>query len=376
MLTSNKTFYILGVMLLALSASAPAQNRHKKKDAPEKETAAIADFYPTAARLVVIDSIVADKDSFAARIPLRKEYGKIGKCKDIGTAQAADARTSFAYVNGFGDVCIYSRHEKNDSSCLFVSDKTGNSWGKEKAIKEFMAEFADADYPYLMPDGITLYFSATGDRGFGKRDIYVARLNTEDNTFYKPENAGLPYNSVYNDYMCVIDDTDSIGWLVTDRYQPEGKGRIYTFIPSDERWSDDNALTATRLKSVAELHSVKDTQTDPKAVERARQRYRRMLEAHTAASHEAIRFAVNDNTVYTSESDFKSETGKALFRQVQQLKKKQAELQDRLCILRQEYRKNRSKTVAATILNMEEETENNSAIIKKMEKKIRNAENL
>lgn len=376
MITGNKTLNILCAMLIALSASASAQNRHGRKSTPEKETAAIADFYPSAARLVVIDSMVADRDSFTDRIPLRKELGKIGKCKDMDAAQAADARTSFAYLNGFGDVCIYSRHEKNDSSCLFVSDKTGDSWGKEKAIREFMAEFADADYPYLMPDGITLYFSATGDRGFGKRDIYVARLNTEDNTFYKPENAGLPYNSVYNDYMCVIDDTDSIGWLVTDRYQPDGKVCIYTFIPSDERWGDDNTLTAARLKSVAELRSVKDTQTDAKAAERARQRYRRMLEAHAAAGQEAVCFAVNDNTVYTSVDEFKSDTGKALFRQVQALKKRQEELQARLCTLRQEFRTGKSKTLRTEILKLEKETEDNSEVIKKTEKKIRNAENL
>ena len=53
--------------------------------------------------------------------------------------------------------------------------------------------------------------------------------------FYKPENIGLPYNSTGNDYYCIINEFDSIGWLVTDRRQPEGKVCIYTFVPSTSR---------------------------------------------------------------------------------------------------------------------------------------------
>ncbi|MFR5270404.1 MAG: hypothetical protein ACLTGI_07025 [Hoylesella buccalis] len=48
-------------------------------------------------------------------------------------------------------------------------------------------------------------------------------FNSEDGTFYKPENYGLPFNSTANDYVLAIDDMYALGWLVSDRYQPEGK---------------------------------------------------------------------------------------------------------------------------------------------------------
>ena len=46
---------------------------------------------------------------------------------------------------------------------------------------------------------------------------------------------GFPFNSYANDYMLVIDETCNVGWFASDRYQPEGKVCIYTFIPNESR---------------------------------------------------------------------------------------------------------------------------------------------
>ena len=83
--------------------------------------------------------------------------------------------------------------------------------------------------------------------------------------FYKPENIGLPYNSTGNDYYCIINEFDSIGWLVTDRRQPEGKVCIYTFVPSTSRTIyDDVNMDDNKLKDLADIKSIQATWTDAK----------------------------------------------------------------------------------------------------------------
>ena len=50
--------------------------------------------------------------------------------------------------------------------------------------------------------------------------------------FYIPDNYGLPYNSTANDYFLAIDERNNLGWLISDRYQPEDKVCIYIFVPN------------------------------------------------------------------------------------------------------------------------------------------------
>lgn len=207
--------FIILCSLLSLAAQpsdAQVKRRQKPKPAQKQNALAVADFYPSAAKLMVIDSVVVDKENFAKHIPLRKEYGQIGKYTDIFNSATQTSHTSSAFLNGFDDLCIYNKTVAKDSTLLFMAEKIGNEWKAGRAIEEFADDFKDVDYPYLMPDGVTLYFSAINKKnGFGKRDIFISRLNTETQTFYKPENLGLPYNSEFNDYMCVVDDIDSLG---------------------------------------------------------------------------------------------------------------------------------------------------------------------
>lgn len=370
--------FIILCSLLSLAAQpsdAQVKRRQKPKPAQKQNALAVADFYPSAAKLMVIDSVVVDKENFAKHIPLRKEYGQIGKYTDIFNSATQTSHTSSAFLNGFDDLCIYNKTVAKDSTLLFMAEKIGNEWKAGRAIEEFADDFKDVDYPYLMPDGVTLYFSAINKKnGFGKRDIFISRLNTETQTFYKPENLGLPYNSEFNDYMCVVDDIDSLGWLVTDRHQESGKVCIYTFIPSDERWSDDENISEEKLKSVATLRSIKDTQYDRKLLDESLRR----MNTHTSSdkARHGFRFVINDDAVYTDINDFKSDTARGLFLKLMQLNDRQADIEKKLPTIRKGYRSKGKGVDRKTILKMEEDLENIMIQKKNLEKKIRNAENL
>ena len=93
----------------------------------------------------------------------------------------------------------------------------------------------NADYPYVLTDGITIYYASDGPGSMGEYDIFVTRYNTNTDSYLMPENVGMPFNSPYNDYMYVIDEFNDLGWFASDRYQPEGKVCIYVFIPNSSK---------------------------------------------------------------------------------------------------------------------------------------------
>ncbi len=234
-----------------------------------------------------------------------------------------------------------------------------------------------------MPDGVTLYFSAKSKtKSVGGRDIFVTRLNTDSMTFYKPENAGLPYNSTADDYCCIIDDMNSIGWLVTNRRQPAGKVCIYTFVPTTKRWTDDAAdIPTPRLEALAQIARISDTWYDKKELSNAKARLGGMGKdnANTIKKASFDALVINDKTVCTDESMLRSAMAKEMYRKRNSLVAQQKTDKEKLDALRHEYSKasdSARKRLANTVTELEKSCEKRETQIKIIEKKIRNAENL
>ena len=83
----------------------------------------------------------------------------------------------------------------------------------------------------------------------------------------------MPFNSPYNDYMYVIDEYNNLGWFASDRFQPEGKVCIYVFIPNNSKQTYNyEAMDQQQMIRLAQIHSLKETWKDKKAVAEAQQR--------------------------------------------------------------------------------------------------------
>lgn len=57
----------------------------------------------------------------------------------------------------------------------------------------------DEDSPFMHPDGLNLYFSSNGHKGFGGHDIFVSSLNESTNKWGTPKNIGYPLNTAHDD---------------------------------------------------------------------------------------------------------------------------------------------------------------------------------
>lgn len=279
------------------------------------------------AKVLFVDSMVVDKNNFFSKIPLSS---------DAGTLEFVDKR--FTYTNELKNHRIYADGDSIHGFHLFSTDYLGDNWSQPKQLKELDEEVKDAQFPFLLSDGVTLFFSAKGDKSIGGYDIFMTLFNEESGTYYKPENYGLPFNSTANDYLLAIDDVHSLGWLVSDRYQPKGKVCIYTFVPTMPRqnFTADN-IADKQLEAYAKLTSIQETWKFGNR-EAALQRLKLLTnERQRTTEKQEFYFPINDRTVYQSINDFRSEKTKKLYQQLLELKKQLSANEETLSQLRSQY---------------------------------------
>lgn len=85
----------------------------------------------------------------------------------------------------------------------------------------------DENFPYLMPDGITLLFGRRSPHGLGEYDLYMSRYNWRRNAYLEPSMLGMPFNSPCNDYLLIYDDRQEICLLVSDRDCMKGQIAVF-----------------------------------------------------------------------------------------------------------------------------------------------------
>ncbi len=327
-------------------------------------------------RLTVIDSIVVDKKTFLNSIKLSEESGTLHTCAELFHQTDSDQCT--AYVSELGNKTYFAQRDESKKLRLYTSDLVGGEWSQTRKISELEGDEAQ-NYPFMMSDGVTLYYAAKGSESIGGYDIFVTRYDMDENKFLYPENLGMPYNSPANDYMLAIDEFNGLGWFASDRNQPEGKVCIYVFIPNDIRKVyDTNIYPPEDLAPLALLTRIADTWGDQGAVKEARQRLQAVLTApKEVAKKKDFEFVIDDQNTYTLLTDFQSKEARdrmaAWIKNRQTMQQNQQQLQ----ALRDRYAASNDgqrQALAPQIRQIEAQCEKDLAAMKAEEKAIRNLE--
>ena len=353
----------------------------KKKVVKKKETKAkvvatdkkvdnslFATMLPNTDKLLVIDSAVVDKDSFLKHLDLQNENGYVGIENDNAW-----------FINALKNKKIYASGDSLSGRKLILAYYVNSKWDDRRSISELNTLFSDINFPFLMPDATTLFFSAKGHNSIGGFDIYTTRLDVDNGGFYIPDNYGLPYNSTANDYFLAIDERNNLGWLVSDRYQPEDKVCIYIFVPNKNRVKlAQEGFDNNTIKKLAQLNSIQDTwnfgnkQEAMSNLERIRNQ--RNIENK---GRESVLFIVNDKIKYTSLSQFQSNKSKQLFAKLEDNKQLVAKQKTELENLRIQYKqanKAKQSSLKQDILFIEKQLMKYQLEQKELEQNIRELE--
>ena len=369
---------ILALLLLSLTSTAQKHKVQKLTPEQMERQAKLQRITDNTQRIIIIDSTVVDKQHFLQAYHLSKETGRIARYEDF--FHTSQQPNSFVYVNDLSNRCFLSQEQTDSTIALYTSTIVNNRWTTPTPLQGINEEFRHANYPFMMGDGITFYFTADGKDGLGGYDIYVTRYDAEENSFLHPANIGMPFNSEANDYMYVIDEYNNLGWFATDRRQPEDSVCIYVFIPQTNRktYSADG-LTTEEIARFARIDRIADTWTDEALVSAAKRRLSAITSPapDRSVTKDNIHFVINDNITYTRLTDLCAPGNADNYRQLADLQKRLQSLTQVLSQARDYYNSANSEErdeLKPEILSSEQKQYELRLSIRQLEKQIRNNE--
>lgn len=318
----------------------------------------------------IIDSIVVRKSDFLSAYRLAASSGSLLPMKAF-FKNLSDDKNLVLYMNERKDKIYYSQGDTASGFDLFSMEKLLDTFGNEKKLAESVNGNGNQAYPFVMPDGLTLYFASTGHQSLGGYDLFVTRYNLSTDSYLTPSQLNMPFNSPFNDYMMAIDEEKGIGWFASDRFQPIDSVCVYTFIPSPTvvLLEGDEEQKARR----ARISAIKDTWKEHTDYALLLKRARQNVKKDETATGD-FEFIVTDALTYRAFSDFTSSSAQQLFRQALNTEKELQALNKELLEKRNQFANSGNETLRTSILNLENRTEALYREIEKLKVQARNEE--
>lgn len=311
-------------------------------------------------KIVVFDSIVVDKDEFLSAYRLSPEAGALLD-PEVLPAGVDFSDPTVVYRTEDGREMLWGAQNNESLFTLRSMHRLAdNSWEEPEAVGDHLGMGSDANYPFLMPDGVTLYFASDNEESLGGLDIFISRNNGTE--FLQPQNVGMPYNSPYDDYMLAIDELTGVGFWASDRNRLGDKITIYMFIPGQSRVNVD--IDDPQLADLASLRSIRDTWPDNADFSNIRKALDG-LSANRNSRAQQFEFPLSDGRVLTRYNQFTSSHAADMMRQYVSLSKSTDEARQRLDALRLQYGKGDTST-GPEILSMERDIADAEAQLKRV----------
>ena len=142
----------------------------------------------------------------------------------VNDGQASEINC-FVYHYGQKMILVSNKNTKNKNFDLFESSlRRDGTWAMPTPITS-LNSLQDEISPFVAEDGKTLYFSSKGHQNIGGYDIFRSVFDEQTQTWGKPENMGMPINSVNDDYYFSL--YEDIGYFASQRMGGKGKDDLY-----------------------------------------------------------------------------------------------------------------------------------------------------
>lgn len=331
-------------------------------------------------RVCVVDSFIVDKNRFLSAYRTGRDIGTLATAADY--FKRVDAQGTVAITERGTDIYFSQAVATEDGSQLklFHSTNVNGKWGEAVQLEGIETDGNDC-YPFMAVDGSTFYFASDGEGSIGGYDIFVTRYDSEDGTFLKPENVGMPFNSEANDYMLVVNEIANLGWFATDRRMDEGKVCVYVFVPNATKSTYNyESEDSQRIVGLSQLSSIADTQSDEEVVRKARQKLLMLLyEQKDVVKNNGFLFVIDDLTEYTDVKQFKSPEARKMYDEWKKRSEKYASDAALLEKRRDEYAAanvGKKQTLAAPLLELENRLIDEAEALEELLVRIRNTEKI
>lgn len=326
-------------------------------------------------KVVVIDSIALPADDFFKSYKLPASSGRLLLPMEIPLEDHQPGAV-MAFMNEGEDYLIWGEADSVGNVHLVESLRLlDGSWQQPSPASPILNRGGYSDYPFMMADGVTLYYASSGRESIGGYDIFVATRDPSTGEFLQPQNIGMPFNSPYDDFMLAIDEENGVGWWATDRNLLGDRVTVYVYLLNDLRRNYDP--DDERLIEMARLSDFHATQNPDD-----REKYEEILSLiegidpdHVETAPE-FRLPIGDGKYYTHYSDFNNSGARDTMRKYVAARKKFDSTESYLQKLYRRYSANHADNVRQDILNLESELENQRKILNSIRSDIYRLENI
>ena len=144
-----------------------------------------------------------------------------------------------------------------------VKQNPGNGWEKPENLGDNVNTNYDDAFPFVTPDGSTLYFSSKGHNSMGGYDIFKSEFSLSSFSWSNVENLNFPVNTPFDDVFFVPDTSKNLAYFSSDRQSLSGQIYVY-HIGLDKQSEEQDLAKAFReggddtdlaklLKDIADL---------------------------------------------------------------------------------------------------------------------------
>ncbi len=276
--------------------------------------------------VVVIDSSIVSKSDFLRNYDVSAELGTLSQQRVRLNTKSTHDKISF--ITQRGDRQFLSDSIKGNMNIL-TSYKLLDEWSPAVSASPIINTKANENYPFLLLDGISLFYASDGENSLGGYDIFLTKYSSSSKDFLTPENMGFPFNSPANDYMMVIDELHKTGWFATDRNQNTGKVAIYKFEYNDPKVyfkTEDSVM----MRKAAQLKSFKTSKLN-----RTTSIIASIPSIELFKTEKSI--VINDSIVYSSPDQFQQTKALQLYNETTLMASELQKLQESLTSARADY---------------------------------------
>ncbi|MDO4771463.1 hypothetical protein [Porphyromonas sp.] len=224
------------------------------------------------------------------------------------------------------------------------------SWEEGDRIKiKGLSPQGEVTYPYLLADGSTVYFAYKGPETLGGWDVYVSRYDRNAKELLVPQQLQMPFNSLADDIMYILDEERGLIYLLTDR---AGKSDEVELIAIEK--SDSGVFDSEDPKALHTLAMLRHQAIDGLAT---METFRHEAKTPTPTSETKVAILIIGTRKIYGERDLRKSSSKPLFRSYEEMYRTIEKDTQRLQELRQRWAKAKGaderERIGADILSTE-----------------------
>lgn len=115
-------------------------------------------------------------------------------------------------------------------------------WGMAQPITAVNSQY-DEDFPFMSPDGKTLYFSSEGFNSMGGHDLFYSVYDEENNAWSTPRNVGYPINTPGEDLTICFTENNRVAYISSDREGGAGDLDIWRVVFNEVQQNSFTVVT-------------------------------------------------------------------------------------------------------------------------------------